>query len=191
VWLRRILSDRLSVCLFVYLSICLFVYLSVCLSICLSVCLFEICHRVLRPSFFVGKFFLGYFLAFFTMANGQPSLLSNSTTQIKKLSSLSILVLILIFTSSSMTVSAFASESTKVTPMRQVSSSSEEVYDLVVVGGGVVGLAILRAATLAGWKCALVEKEPDLLCWASGTNSGIICTVSSIYTSEKCKASKW
>ena len=50
------------------------------------------------------------------------------------------------------------------------------VYDLVVVGGGVVGLAVLRAATLEGWKCALVEKEVDLLSWASGSNSGIACT---------------
>jgi hypothetical protein len=50
------------------------------------------------------------------------------------------------------------------------------VYDLVVIGGGVVGLAILRAATLEGWKCALVEQEPDLLSWASGSNSGIACT---------------
>lgn len=39
-----------------------------------------------------------------------------------------------------------------------------------------VGLSILRAATLEGWKCALVEKEEDLLSWASGHNSGVVCT---------------
>lgn len=50
------------------------------------------------------------------------------------------------------------------------------IYDVVIVGGGVVGLAILRAATLQGWRCALVEKEDDLLSWASGSNSGIACT---------------
>lgn len=49
-------------------------------------------------------------------------------------------------------------------------------YDLIVIGGGVVGLACLRAATLKGWKCALVEAEPDLLSHASGGNSGIVCT---------------
>ena len=49
-------------------------------------------------------------------------------------------------------------------------------YDIVIVGGGVVGLAILRAATLQGWHCALVEQEEDLLFWASGSNSGILCT---------------
>ena len=52
-----------------------------------------------------------------------------------------------------------------------------EVYDVVVVGGGVVGLAILREATLHGWSCVLVERESELLTWASGANSGIICTV--------------
>jgi glycerol-3-phosphate dehydrogenase len=56
-------------------------------------------------------------------------------------------------------------------------ASNDDVYDLVVVGGGIVGLAILRAATLEGWRCALIERESDLLSWASGSNSGIICTV--------------
>ena len=50
------------------------------------------------------------------------------------------------------------------------------VYDVIIIGGGVVGLAALRAATLAGWTCALVEKEADLLSHASGGNSGILCT---------------
>ena len=55
-------------------------------------------------------------------------------------------------------------------------SGVDETYDVIVVGGGVVGLSILRSATLKGWKCALVEAESDLLCWASGSNSGIACT---------------
>jgi glycerol-3-phosphate dehydrogenase len=50
------------------------------------------------------------------------------------------------------------------------------LYDLMIVGGGVVGLAVLRAATLEGWNCVLVEREPDLLSHASGSNSGIVCT---------------
>ena len=53
---------------------------------------------------------------------------------------------------------------------------STKVYDLVIVGGGVVGCAILRAATLEGWNCALIESESDLLSHASGSNSGIACT---------------
>ena len=55
-------------------------------------------------------------------------------------------------------------------------TNSSLSYDLIVIGGGVVGLACLRAATLKGWKCALVEAEPDLLSHASGGNSGIVCT---------------
>eukprot|EP00536_Pseudo-nitzschia_multiseries_P004183 jgi/Psemu1/187503/e_gw1.68.103.1 len=60
--------------------------------------------------------------------------------------------------------------------MKDGSDASDQIYDLIVVGGGVVGLACLRAATLQGWKCALVEAERDLLTQASGGNSGIVCT---------------
>jgi glycerol-3-phosphate dehydrogenase len=53
----------------------------------------------------------------------------------------------------------------------------DDIYDVVIVGGGVVGLSILRhAVCVAGWKCVLVEKERHLLLHASGSNSGIICT---------------
>jgi hypothetical protein len=46
---------------------------------------------------------------------------------------------------------------------------ADEMYDLVIIGGGVVGLSILREATVhGGYKCALVERESDLLHWASG-----------------------
>jgi glycerol-3-phosphate dehydrogenase len=57
-----------------------------------------------------------------------------------------------------------------------VDSSSTMIYDLIIIGGGVVGLAVLRAATLEGWHCALVESETELLSQASGSNSGIACT---------------
>ena len=50
------------------------------------------------------------------------------------------------------------------------------IFDVIIIGGGVVGLAVLRAATLQGWKCLLVEAEADLLSHASGSNSGIACT---------------
>jgi glycerol-3-phosphate dehydrogenase len=50
------------------------------------------------------------------------------------------------------------------------------LWDVVVIGGGVVGLACARAAQLRGYKCALVEARPDLLDEASGRNSGIACT---------------
>jgi glycerol-3-phosphate dehydrogenase len=51
-----------------------------------------------------------------------------------------------------------------------------ECYDLIIIGGGVVGLSILRAATLQGFNCALVEAQKELLSSASGSNSGIACT---------------
>ena len=54
--------------------------------------------------------------------------------------------------------------------------ASSTIYDLVIIGGGVVGCAILRAATLEGWKCCIIESEADLLSHASGSNSGIACT---------------
>jgi len=57
-----------------------------------------------------------------------------------------------------------------------VDKPPDSAYDVVVVGGGIVGLSILRSVTLAGYDAALVEKEPHLLSWASGTNSGIACT---------------
>ena len=50
------------------------------------------------------------------------------------------------------------------------------VYDVLIIGGGVVGLAVLRAATLQGYRCVLVEAEADLLRGASSANSGIACT---------------
>ena len=49
-------------------------------------------------------------------------------------------------------------------------------YDLIIIGGGVVGLAVLRAATLQGYNACLVEANADLLSSASGSNSGIACT---------------
>jgi glycerol-3-phosphate dehydrogenase len=54
--------------------------------------------------------------------------------------------------------------------------SSDDLFDVLVIGGGVVGLAVLRASTLAGYRSVLVEAEADLLAGASGSNSGIICT---------------
>ncbi len=54
--------------------------------------------------------------------------------------------------------------------------NTNDIYDLVIVGGGVVGSAVLRAATLKGYKCALIEKDKHLLSHASGSNSGIACT---------------
>ena len=49
-------------------------------------------------------------------------------------------------------------------------------FDVAVIGGGVVGCAVLRALTLAGLKCLLLERGPDLLSGASKANSAILHT---------------
>ncbi len=50
------------------------------------------------------------------------------------------------------------------------------VFDVAVIGGGVVGCAVLRALTLAGLKCLLLERGADLLSGASKANSAILHT---------------
>lgn len=54
--------------------------------------------------------------------------------------------------------------------------SASPTYDVAVIGGGVVGVAVARSAVLAGHRVVLLEASPDLLSGASGSNSGIACT---------------
>jgi glycerol-3-phosphate dehydrogenase len=77
-------------------------------------------------------------------------------------------------------------------PLGAGSSSSsnnndDNVFDVVVLGGGVVGLAILRTLSMSmslqsqcqcqrRLKVVCVEQQPHLLSAASGSNSGIVCT---------------
>lgn len=49
-------------------------------------------------------------------------------------------------------------------------------YDVAVIGGGVVGCAVLRAATLAGYRAVLLERGADILSGASKGNSAILHT---------------
>ena len=49
-------------------------------------------------------------------------------------------------------------------------------YDAVIIGGGVIGLSILRSSLLSGYNTILIERNADLLDGASGRNSGVICT---------------
>ena len=51
------------------------------------------------------------------------------------------------------------------------------IYDVAVIGGGVVGCGVARACALAGRKTVLVEREAALASsHASGGNTGIACT---------------
>ncbi len=54
--------------------------------------------------------------------------------------------------------------------------SGAQTFDATIIGGGVVGCAVLRSLTLAGLKCLLLERGPDLLSGASKANSAILHT---------------
>jgi glycerol-3-phosphate dehydrogenase len=47
-------------------------------------------------------------------------------------------------------------------------------FDVVVIGGGVVGCAVARHFTLAGASVPLLEKAPDVLDGVSKGNSAIL-----------------
>ncbi len=49
-------------------------------------------------------------------------------------------------------------------------------FDIAIIGGGVVGLAILRRFAMAGLKCVLLEKGADILSGASKGNSALLHT---------------
>lgn len=51
-----------------------------------------------------------------------------------------------------------------------------KMYDIAIIGGGIVGCAVARRMTLAGAKVVLIEKSPDILAGASKGNSAILHT---------------
>lgn len=53
---------------------------------------------------------------------------------------------------------------------------SDEVFDIVIIGAGIVGCAIARRFTLEGARVAMVEKATDILDGASKANSAILHT---------------
>ena len=53
---------------------------------------------------------------------------------------------------------------------------SRKPYQVAVIGGGVVGCAVLRAFALAGARTILLERGPDILCGASKGNSALLHT---------------
>ena len=52
----------------------------------------------------------------------------------------------------------------------------EQRFDIAVIGGGVVGLAILRRFAMSGLSCVLLEKGTDILSGASKGNSALLHT---------------
>jgi len=60
--------------------------------------------------------------------------------------------------------------------MFSTEKSGAQTFDVAIIGGGVVGCAVLRNLTLAGLRCLLLERGPDLLSGASKANSAILHT---------------
>jgi len=55
-------------------------------------------------------------------------------------------------------------------------SSGQQIHDTIVIGGGVVGLAVGRELAVRGYSCLLLEKDHAICTGASSGNSGIGCT---------------
>src|SRR5215472_12002618 len=51
--------------------------------------------------------------------------------------------------------------------------ATSDLFDLIVIGGGVNGTGIARDAAMRGLKTLMLEKK-DVACGASGANSGMI-----------------
>ena len=49
-------------------------------------------------------------------------------------------------------------------------STDEDIYDVAIIGGGVIGCAILRELASQGYRCVLLEQHSDLLTGASAGN---------------------
>jgi heterodisulfide reductase subunit A-like polyferredoxin len=47
-------------------------------------------------------------------------------------------------------------------PGSLVNFMSNHQYDVVIIGGGIVGLSILHSALIAGYDAVLLERNPDL-----------------------------
>ena len=54
----------------------------------------------------------------------------------------------------------------------------EASWDIAVIGGGIVGLAVARAALARrpGMRLAVLEKEPEVAAHQTGHNSGVVHT---------------
>jgi glycerol-3-phosphate dehydrogenase len=51
-----------------------------------------------------------------------------------------------------------------------------DVYDVAIIGAGVVGCAVFRELVLGGLRCVLLERDADILAGASKANSAILHT---------------
>ncbi len=57
------------------------------------------------------------------------------------------------------------------------SNDMSSIYDIIIIGGGIVGLGVFRQLILNGYKkVLLVEKSSQIITGASSGNSGILHT---------------
>lgn len=61
-------------------------------------------------------------------------------------------------------------------PLANSTTGTESTWDVIIIGGGVVGCAITRKFALAGATTLLLERGPDILSGASKANSAIMHT---------------
>ena len=54
--------------------------------------------------------------------------------------------------------------------MSMANHSKTEMYDVAVIGGGVIGCATLHELTRHGYRCILLEKNEHLIMGASSGN---------------------
>jgi len=65
---------------------------------------------------------------------------------------------------------------TKLFPQKTIDIDKDEIFDIAVIGGGVVGCAIFKEFSSQGAKTIILEKENDILEGASKGNSAILHT---------------
>ena len=75
-----------------------------------------------------------------------------------------------------MIYAAIACRAKKKATNNGASPMNDAVFDVAVIGGGVVGCAILRRLAMCGLRCVLLEKGTDILSGASKGNSALLHT---------------
>jgi glycine/D-amino acid oxidase-like deaminating enzyme len=62
---------------------------------------------------------------------------------------------------------------------------STDVFDVLIVGAGAVGVAVAREMTLLGKRCVVCEKNVDVLDEASSGNTGVDVLKLFFFVTEK------
>ncbi len=58
--------------------------------------------------------------------------------------------------------------------MKGVTVTMDEMFDVLIIGSGVVGSAVARELSRYSLKIGVLEKEPDVCCGTSARNSGVL-----------------